>query len=42
MNATALLLLIVGIFIVLNAPNFVGVLNHTVSIGRAPTNSGGG
>ena len=37
MNATALLLLLIGIFIIVNAPNFVGVLNGSTKIGQNTT-----
>lgn len=40
MNATAILLLLIGIFILINAPNFVGVLQGNTKIsfaGSTPT-----
>ena len=41
MTSTGLLLILIGLFVIVNSTNFVGVLQHNLAIAQTPTPSGG-
>lgn len=42
MTATGILLILIGLFVIINSTNFVGVINGDKVIGQTPTPKTGG